>query len=48
MQNSFMRTVYFLTALIVAAGTTNAAATPLTPFRYEAQAQRHCPDDTVV
>ncbi|MEA2887194.1 MAG: hypothetical protein QOD11_1554 [Bradyrhizobium sp.] len=20
----------------------------MTPFRYEAQAQRHCPDDTVV
>ncbi|MBR0874957.1 hypothetical protein JQ633_31685 [Bradyrhizobium tropiciagri] len=25
-----------------------AAALPLTPFRYEAQAQRHCPGDTVV
>ena len=25
-----------------------AAATPLTPFRYETHAQRHCPDDTVV
>lgn len=25
-----------------------AAAQPLTPFRYEAQAQRHCPGDTVV
>jgi hypothetical protein len=37
-----------LPALIVAGGATNAAATPLTPFRYEAQAQRHCPDDTVV
>jgi hypothetical protein len=37
-----------LTALIIAGGATNAAATPLTPFRYEAQAQRHCPDDTVV
>jgi hypothetical protein len=24
------------------------AATPLSPFRYEAQAQRHCPADTVV
>ena len=24
------------------------SATPLTPFRYEAQAQRHCPDDKVV
>ena len=35
-----------LTALIV--GATDAAATPLNPFRYEAQAQRHCPDDAVV
>lgn len=25
-----------------------ATALPLTPFRYEAQAQRHCPDDAVV
>ncbi|QOZ53265.1 hypothetical protein [Bradyrhizobium sp. CCBAU 53338] len=24
------------------------SATPLTPFRYEAQAQRHCPGDKVV
>lgn len=37
-----------LATLIVAGGTTGAAATPLSPFRYEAQAQRHCPDDTVV
>ncbi len=43
-----MRQVCLLTAFVVAASTTNAAATPLTPFRYEAQAQRHCPDDTVV
>jgi hypothetical protein len=35
-----------LTALTV--GATNAAASPLTPFRNEAQAQRHCPVDTVV
>ena len=35
-------------ALIVAGDATNAAATPLSPFRYEAQAQRHCPGDTVV
>jgi hypothetical protein len=35
-------------ALIVACCVNNAVATPLTPFRYEAQAQRHCPDDTVV
>jgi hypothetical protein len=25
-----------------------ATALPLTPFRYEAQAQRHCPGDPVV
>jgi hypothetical protein len=37
-----------LTALLVAGGATDAAATPLNPFRYEAQAQRHCPADTVV
>jgi hypothetical protein len=37
-----------LTALIVVGCATNAAATPLSPFRYEAQAQRHCPVDTVV
>jgi hypothetical protein len=27
---------------------TSARALPLTPFRYESQAQRHCPEDTVV
>lgn len=37
-----------LAALVVAAGATKANAIPLTPFRYEAQAQRHCPTDTVV
>jgi hypothetical protein len=35
-------------ALITACCVTSAAAIPLTPFRYETQAQRHCPDDTVV
>lgn len=34
--------------LVVGAGGTEASATPLTPFRYEAQAQRHCPHDRVV
>jgi hypothetical protein len=33
---------------LLAVGTRDAAALPLTVFRYEAQAQRHCPDDTVV
>ena len=37
-----------LTIVLVAGGASIAAATPLTPFRYEAQAQRHCPGDTVV
>ncbi|MDA9400530.1 hypothetical protein XH79_17505 [Bradyrhizobium sp. CCBAU 45389] len=40
------------TALVVAimlgAGAGEVSATPLTPFRYEAQAQRHCPHDQVV
>ena len=43
-----LRWAGLLTVVAVAAGVTNAAATPLTPYRYEAQAQRHCPDDTVV
>ena len=33
---------------VLGAGTTDLAALPLTPFRYEAQAQRHCPGDRVV
>ena len=40
--------MYLATASIIAGSATNAAALPLTPFRYEAQAQRHCPEDTVV
>ena len=35
-------------AMMMAAGTARVSATPLTPFRYEAQAQRHCPGDKVV
>lgn len=35
-----------LLGMVVA--TSAATALPLTPFRYEAQAQRHCPGDTVV
>jgi hypothetical protein len=34
--------------LTIAAGATCAVAIPLTPFRYESQAQRHCPADVVV
>ena len=33
---------------LVVAGASNLAALPLTPFRYEDQAQRHCPSDKVV
>ena len=36
------------TASIIACGVACAFATPLTTFRYEAQAQRHCPADMVV
>lgn len=32
----------------ILAGTAGAIALPLTPFRYENQAHRHCPGDTVV
>jgi hypothetical protein len=36
------------TAVIAMVGAFDAHAVSLTPFRYEAQAQRHCPADTVV
>jgi hypothetical protein len=42
------RTVLAVTLLVVASSPAPVTAIPLTPFRYEAQAQRHCPDDTVV
>jgi hypothetical protein len=35
-------------AMMLGAGGAEVSATPLTPFRYEAQAQRHCPHDQVV
>jgi hypothetical protein len=34
--------------LAALAGATGAEALPLRPFRYEDQAQRHCPADVVV
>jgi site-specific DNA-cytosine methylase len=37
-----------MVSLAMAAGATCAFAIPLTPFRYESQAQRHCPGDVVV
>jgi len=47
-QSLLTRAMCLPMALIVAGDATNAAATPLSPFRCEAQAQRHCPGDTVV
>jgi hypothetical protein len=35
-------------ALVIVLTATDASAQVLTPFRYEYQAQRHCPADTVV
>lgn len=37
-----------LLTIVLLGGACPAAALPLTPFRYEAQAQRHCPGDSVV
>ena len=36
------------TVVVTIAGIASAAALPLTPFRYEDQAQRSCPTDKVV
>jgi hypothetical protein len=33
---------------IISCASHSAMAQSLTPFRYEAQAQRHCPGDTIV
>jgi hypothetical protein len=41
-----LRTLFLLGAAVMVASA--ATALPLHPFRYEAQAQRHCLDDTVV
>ena len=37
-----------IAASIITYGADSAFANPLTPFRYESQAQRHCPADVVV
>jgi hypothetical protein len=37
-----------LSLAAILAGAASATALPLTPFRTQAQAQRHCPGDTVV
>jgi hypothetical protein len=36
------------TIMLLGGGIGKLAALPLTPFRYETQAQRHCPGDKVV
>jgi len=48
MQDSRALAMGLLTMLIVAGGATGSTASPLSPFRYEDQAQQHCPDDIVV
>jgi len=48
MQKSLRLAIFPLAILLAAGGANIAAATPLTPFRYKAQAQRHCPGDQVV
>jgi hypothetical protein len=46
---SFRQIAPVVAPLLIAAGMAGSAvAVPLTPFRYEDQAQRHCPADTVV
>ena len=44
----FRLSVPLLAASLILCGVRGVQAVPLTPFRYEAQAQRHCPGDTVV
>lgn len=39
---------YAVSLAAILAGAADATALPLTPFRYQEQAQRHCPGDTVV
>lgn len=48
MQNFRLCAASVITALLVGCGATCAFAIPLTPFRYESQAQRHCPVDVIV
>jgi hypothetical protein len=48
MGNTPRRCFGLLAALVMTVSATSATAIPLNPFRYEAQAQRHCPDDAVV
>jgi len=40
--------VFHLTAALIVSGASIALASPMTPYRYEYQAQQHCPGDVVV
>jgi hypothetical protein len=44
----FLTSAGLAVAMATALLATDTSALVLTPFRYEDQAQRHCPDDTVV
>jgi hypothetical protein len=48
MQPSLLYAIGVIVASIVTCSATAVFALPLTPFRYETQAQRHCPVDAVV
>jgi hypothetical protein len=48
MQLSRLYVTGVITAAIVSCNVTFSVAIPLTPFRFEAQAQRHCPSDAIV
>lgn len=45
---SRMRASVGITLLVLVSSPSRVAALPLTIFRYQDQAQRHCPSDTVV
>jgi hypothetical protein len=45
---SLRRAAAGTTIVLLAGAASQVAALPLTPFRYEDQAQRHCPADAVV
>ena len=48
MQRTRLCAIGVIAALLLPWYVGSALAIPLTPFRYEAQAQRHCPGDAVV
>jgi hypothetical protein len=48
MRSFRLRATGVITASIIAYGVDGTFANPLTPFRHESQAQRHCPADVVV